>query len=241
MTNIDFIRIPIYIFFSRRRTLDDIVGFSLDSLVLFCGLKPDWHKNKINDKCKEVLYQFINLNMFVDYPDEIYTCKHNDHLEVKLNYKWFDLSENFAMVTFQEIDKILNYNTYISDEKLSNISQSKILLLLSYIRVNKLRRTELQTSTHPEDKPEIFYKHYKVIAKDIDCSEYIVTSAIDILNQLEIIVHKNIDRYQDKAENWHTDVTLFADKQDGWEQELLWGEEYLKSVKKIKYKQRIKE
>jgi hypothetical protein len=218
--------------------LEDLVGFSINKLVMSCGYKPNLHKDMINDKCKQILYEFINLDMFADYPNEIYTCKANDYLEVKLNYEWFDRPDNFAYIYYKDVDDIINFRDVLNLKKdSSNITSSKILLLLSYIRVKKLRRTELQTNTHPEEKPEYFYKHYKDIGVDLGMNEDVVSLGTEILNKLNIIVSKEIPHYQDDKGNWHTDVTLFVDKQDGWEQELIWAEEHIKITKKRKYSQ----
>lgn len=239
---LDDLRIPIYIYFSSMRTIRDIVGFSIDRLAIFCGYRPNIHKGMINDKCKTIFNDFVNMNMFADFPDNINQLKHNDYIEVKLNYEWFDFNSNFAYIDLPEIDIIIDFKKYVDKEsRYSRITVSKLLLLLSYIRVNKLRRTELQTNTHPENKPEFFYRQYKSIGIDLGWHEDTVTIGVSILNQLNIIVSKDINRYQDSNGNWHTDVILFVDKHNGWEQELIWGEAHLKSMKKKKYKQNIED
>lgn len=80
---------------------------------------------------------------------------------------------------------------------------------------------------NPKYITEGFYEQIKLFALDIGLSERTVTKNLQILNNLDIIVSKPMPRYKDKYGNWHTDVTLFVDKLDGWEDELRWGEEFL--------------
>lgn len=237
LENVDDIRIPIYVYFYCRRPLIDIVGFSIDKLAACCGYKPNSHKNMINDKCKDVLNHFVNNDLFSEYPDDFSAFKHDQYIEVALNYEWFSPKTTYAYIEIEEIDKILNFKNTISSS--NKITSSKLLLLLAYIRVNKLTRTKIQSESHPENKPEIFYKHYKVIAEDLNLSEDTIVVATDILCKLDIIATKEIPRYQDDSGNWHTDVTLFADKKEGWENELIWGEAHIKSSKKKKYNQNV--
>ena len=89
-----------------------------------------------------------------------------------------------------------------------------------------MRRSENQQS-NPKKKPEFFYKQIKSISEDIGLSERTTAKCIQALNDLDIIVSKSMPRYKDKYDHWHTDVTLFVDKLDGWEDELQWGEEFL--------------
>lgn len=225
-----------FIYLAENRSLIDVINCSIDDIVKFMGYSN--RSGKIDIKIKNLIKQ-LEQDEIIKIDDKIDTSLskfHSKHLvKLYINHNYFDVNDSFCQITVTEINKILNYKDYITiDKDERNVMPDKLLYILTYIRMNKLRRAKTQEA-HPNRKPEFFFKQIKYIAEDLGISTRTVSSGVIILEKLDIIVSKQMKRYKDDSDNWHTGVTLFVDRYDGWEQELKWGVDLLKSGKKIKY------
>lgn len=212
------LRLSVFAYLAKKRPLDDIVNMSINQLITFSGYIPDIHKNRTNDKFISVLDTLESLGYFEKITGDYIG---NKICELQLDINKFENLKSFAYVTLKELKLINSYNSH-----LRNITPDKLLLVLSYIRVNKLRRSSNQQS-NPKKKPEFFYRHINKIAEDLALSSKTVTACVTALESLDIIASCSMPRYQDKYGNWHTDVTLFVDKINDWQQELDWGKAFL--------------
>jgi hypothetical protein len=223
---LDNIRICIYIYLCRKRALDDTVYFSINALLANSGYKISNHKNKTSNKFVSILNEFASKSYFIDY-SIFENYKLNECVEVTLNIDKFDVLENFGIIFLNEIDKILNFKLHIAEnKKLPSITPSKLLLILSFIRIHKSRRSPNQNK-HPEKKPEIYYRRYIDLAADLNMYPDTVSLGVKILSELDLIVCKELPRRKNEDNNWRSRTNIFVDKYDGWEQELQWGEELL--------------
>jgi hypothetical protein len=234
-------RVILFSFFATKRSLDDSVGFCIDDLVTWCGYKINHHKGKINEKFQELIWQLSEKK----YINVISININNIHSSVDINHDKFDIPNNFALVYFDEIDKIKSYSANSSDRSKANAAI--LLLVLSYIRVNMLRRQEKYFS-NPFDKPEFCYRMYKDIETDIGLSSRYISKAVSILSDIGLITTHTLPRYKDEFGTWHTEVTLFVNKYrrtDNGEvldekydchQELQWGVEYITQKKYLSKK-----
>lgn len=234
LNEISELRIPIYIYFAQNRNLHDVVPFTLNHLIRRCGLTPDRHKDRANDKIRGLLTN-LSSHLLVDTDNDpipdFSNLKDQFGYRVAINHDIFDVNSNFAIINFAEIEYMMEHKT-----NTRNVSFAKLALVLSYIRVNKLRRGP----THEiENKPEIFFKQYKDIAIDLNISTKTVAAAITILCDLDLIVIRHLKRYKDDSDRWHTNVTIFADKKKGWERELEYGEKFLRKGAKVRFYQEI--
>lgn len=212
------IRISVFIHLSRKRPLDDNVYTSINKLITSSGYVPDIHKNRTTDKFITTLDTLEGLEYFKKIDGDYVG---NKLCELQLNRSKFDIQKSFAYVSLYEVDTLVTYKGLPK-----STSPDKLLLLLTYIRVNKLRRSTNQQS-NPKKKPEFFYRHINQISDDLVLSTKTITNCIQVLEDLDIIASHPMPRYKDKYDRWHTDVTLFVDKINDWEQELRWGEEFL--------------
>lgn len=216
MKNLDSKRIGVYTYFIINKTLYNEVNLSLENIIKFCGYKSNRNSGKINTQIIGLLDTFEGLEYFKllsGYYKGNYLCK------IQLNEDKLDITNNYGYITSAELKLLYNNNT-------NKTLYSNLILILAYIRVNKLRRSYNQQYS-PEKKPEFFYRQIKSISEDIGLSERMISKCIKVLNDLDIIVSESMPRYMDKNDNWHTDVTLFVDKNDNWEQELSWGKQFL--------------
>lgn len=205
-------RIVIFSYLCSRRALDDTVAFSISELCHWSNLKPNSHEGKINQKYIEVLSALSSSEYFVEYPDfeKLLKDKHSptEYHKVQLNIEKFDVQDNFGIIYFDEIEKILNFKRELKDKEidLARMSASYILLLLSYLRVNINRNP---------NEPLCCYRRYAKISEDIGLSERYVSRVVDILSELNIVKYQEGKRKRiEISENKFQFITapkIFAD------------------------------
>lgn len=204
-------RVIIFSYLCARRSLDDTVAFSTTELCHWSKLKPNYRDGKINQKYYEVLLLLSHYGYFSEYPYFEDCLKENTnsvkYQQVKLNINKFDVPDNFGIIYFDELEKIINYKEELQDTSLdlNRMSSAYILLLLSYLRVN-LNRIE--------GKPMCCYRYYKKISEDIGLSERYVSRIIDILEKMKIIKCQAMKRelyIKDGKKKFLTTPKVFAD------------------------------
>lgn len=177
-------RVIIFSYLCSRRALDDTVGFSISELCHWSHLKPNYHDGKINHKYLEVLELFSHYRYFIDCPDFKKLAKEKknstDYYNLTVNNEKFDIPDNFGIIYFDELEKILNFKEELknTDIELSRMSSAYILLLLSYLRVNMNRNPE---------HPLCCYRLYQTISEDIGLSERYISRIVEILDVMDII------------------------------------------------------
>lgn len=230
----------IYSYFATHQGLNESVGFSCDDVVIWSGYKPNYNKNKINDKIASLITYFEANGFYLIDGD----LTRNNFVKATLDLNRFSPENQFAVIYFDELEKIRDYDTINNDK--GKIHSSILLLALSYIRVNLLRRHS-DFSFNKGNKPEFCYRMYKDIEADIGISSRYISRAISILEELGILASATIPRWKDESNVWHTGVTLFVNKykykdteklddEYDYKQELIWGEEYIRQKKYLKKK-----
>ena len=106
-------RVIIFAYLCSRRALDDTVAFSISELCHWSYLKPNYHDGKINHKYLEVLELLSHYEYFDCYPnfEKLAKEKKNstDYYNIKINTEKFDIPDNFGIIYFNELEKILNF------------------------------------------------------------------------------------------------------------------------------------
>ena len=210
-------RVIIFSYLCSRRALDDTVAFSISELCHWSLLKPNYHDGKINHKYLEMLELLSHYGYFESYPnfEKLAKEKKNstDYYNIKINIEKFDIPDNFGIIYFDELEKILNFKEELKDIKVSGeeidttrMSSAYILLLLSYLRVNMNRNP---------DKPLCCYRLYQKITEDIGLSERYISRIVKILNVLNIVKSQEGKRVRYKKQNnkfgFFTTPKVFAD------------------------------
>lgn len=205
-------RVIIFSYLCSRRALDDTVAFSISELCHWSHLKPNYHDGKINHKYLEVLELLSHYGYFDNCPDfqDLAKEKKNstDYYNIKVNIDKFDIPDNFGIIYFDELQKILNFKEELVYENIdiTRMSSAYILLLLSYLRVNMNRNP---------DKPLCCYRLYQKITEDIGLSERYISRIVEILDVMNIVKYKECKRIRYKTEDdqfgFLTTPKVFAD------------------------------
>lgn len=200
-------RVIVYSYLCCRRALDDTVAFSINELVKWTGLVPNYHDGKINHKYLDLLELLSHYGYFESCPDflKLKTIKGNadSYYKAQLNIAKFDMPDDgFGIIYFDELQKIINFKEELKDVRdkngerinidTSRLSSSYILLLLAYIRVNIRKNT---------NQPQCCYRLYKTISEDIGLSERYVTRIVEILDVMNIIKFAECKRERYKTED----------------------------------------
>ena len=136
-----------------------------------------------------------------------------DYYNIKINTKNFDIPDNFGIIYFDELSKILDFKEELKDIKVNGeeidttrMSSAYILLLLSYLRVNMNRNP---------DKPLCCYRLYQKITEDIGLSERYISRIVEMLDVMNIIKFQEGKRIRYKKEEdkygFLTTHKVFAD------------------------------
>lgn len=210
-------RVIIFSYLCSRRALDDTVAFSISELCHWSHLKPNYHDGKINHKYLEVLELLSHYGYFEYRPDFEKLAKEKknstDYYKIKISTDKFDIPDNFGIIYFDELEKILNFKeeligVKVNDEEidLTRMSSAYILLLLSYLRVNMNRNP---------DKPLCCYRLYQKITEDIGLSERYISRIVEILDVMNIIKSQEGKRIRYKKQEdkygFLTTPKVFAD------------------------------
>lgn len=210
-------RVIIFSYLCSHRSLDNTVVFSISKLCHWSHLKLNYHDGKINHKYLEVLERLSRYGYFESYPDFYKLAKEKknstDYYKIRISTVKFDIPDNFGIVYFDELSKILDFKEELKDVKVdgekidtTRMSSAYILLLLSYLRVNMNRNP---------DKPLCCYRLYQKITEEIGLSERYISRIVQMLDVMNIIKFQEGKRIrytkQDDKYGFLTTPKVFAD------------------------------
>lgn len=224
----------IYTYFAVKKGIDNIVIFSVNSIVEWCAYKIDKHKGKINDKIKAAILQlaewgYFTLNGELDFFSPIVAT---------LNFDKFSVPQGeFALIYLDEIYKLIGEKKKNSKFK-DLFSLFKLLCYLRWKIFKRYDKTD-ENSSNSEDNikryPEAYSCLYKDIADNLKIASVTIARLVDILKDLEIITYTELQREQNKGK-WFTNYKVFANcykriKKDKYVYEIGGAEYYLTEIK----------
>ena len=222
-TDLPSIRISVFAYLSMTRGIDFSVRFSILDIIAWMNKKSDRHSNGVNEKIRNCIEDFIELGYL-----SLKTPLKNDRDKIEATINPETLQQlvshtRFAVLYTDEVKKLLSYS---SSDALPFCTSDNLLLVFAYLRLhiakrpNELKPEEcnmdnLQSLAHDIEcrrmkLPEVYNTFLKDIAADIGLSEKIVSTAVNVLHQLELIYHESLPRSCYDGVHWRTDHTLFA-------------------------------
>lgn len=215
-TELDIKRVGIFSYLRIRCGLDDVIGFTIPSMVEWCGMKPDNKNGRINDKFLNILDSLNN----IDYLTYLTDKSKSSFMKCKFNIKYYydDCSNGYSVVYLDEIEKIINYKKENSNDNI--LTNTTILLVFAYLRHKiKRRPNELKPEEQSPEMiearrkrmPEAYDSNINEIAEEIGISSKTISKAIDILEyDLKLIVTDRIYRIRNEDNEFRTPPTVFA-------------------------------
>lgn len=230
---------------------DNICKFNLPKLIEWCGNKPERGVKGINGKFINTLDELSDRG-YITYLDESIDIKYIE-CELDTDYCFEDCQGNgFATIYLDEIEKIMNYKK--ENLKDSSLTNPIILLVFAYLRFmirrrsNELKTIHGQRNTDGNNNDETDIKKRKLkqpdayndsfinIANRIGISDKTLLKAVDILEQLNLIVTDRAYRIKNDDGKYYTPNTIFANtykrekhKKDGKHYLLASGDEYCRT------------
>jgi len=220
--DLDEKRISVFSFFCVKRGLDNMVEFSVNSVVKWLNRKVDRHANGINNKIFHLVENLIGEGYLTLLSD----LSNVSYMNVGINFEKISEQINkyrFAIVYIDELQKIINYKNPNPKDTFNNVDT--ILLVFAYLRMmiykrrnrlfpeeinsDKFRKHENDVNARRLRCPEAYDCFYYEIADALGLSSRVVSNAVNVLFELGLIYFESLPRV--KVDNkWRTDRTLFC-------------------------------
>ena len=219
---IDARRVAVFSYLRCRCGIDGVVGFSIPSLVTWCGNKLRKGADRTNNKFLDVI-DALNDRGYLTYLAE---PSKGSYIECEFDLeKYNEETKRFALVYLDEIHKILKYQKRNSKD--TRLTNTTILLVFAYLRgqiyrrPNEMRPEENNidgNNNHTYDvnyrrskNPEAYNDTFKNISNELGISEPTLVKAVDILEEdLGLIVTDTLYRLKNVKSEYRTPHTIFA-------------------------------
>lgn len=211
---LDVKRVGIFSYLRIHCGLNDLIGFTIPDIVIWCGMKPNNREGKTNDKFLSIIDEF-NSRGYLTY---LTNKDKNTYMKCKLDMEYYysQCSDGYAIVYLDELQKIMDYKNLQGN----SIDNTIMLLVFAYFRNKIFRRpNELKPEERTADGirqrrirlPEAASSNITTIANELGVHKQTLTKAIDILeNELNLIVTDRAYRVKNEDGEFRTLPTLFA-------------------------------
>lgn len=217
-------RVSVFSFFSIRRGLDRNLLFSVNNIVKWMKKQPNRNANGINNKIIQTIKNLSDWG-YLELFDELNnsSCIEANFNLQKISHECDERKDGFALIYLDELNKILSYQDLNTKDVFFN--NDIVLLVFAYLRMkiyrrsNKLLLGEINLDNREDHEydikermlraPEAYDCYYYEIAEELGLSPRIVSKAVNVLWNLNLIYFEPLPRikYNDK---WRTDHTIFC-------------------------------
>ena len=219
--------------------LNGIIGFTVNDMVEWCGLKPNTKDGRINDSFLDIMDVLSDRGYFT------YLTERNksSYMKCKMDSDYYcdECSNGYAVLYLDELEKIMSYK----NSKGSSASNTNILLVFAYLRHKIIRRpNELKPEERSEEGiekrririPDAYSSTISDMADELGIHKQTFSKMIDILEkELKLIVTDRAYRVKVDDKKYKTLPTIFANAYKREDKYLLAaGEEYNRTEIEIK-------
>lgn len=241
-------RISALIYLHYNQTWEEIVNYSSNHMIQWCGYKTNWRRGtseNIFTKFRDSMQWLFKNGYLIDFDKDKYV--QNTFQSSLLNKEKLLPKSNYGNIYDFEIKTIMEY-----ESPYKPLNRSILLLLLSYIRAfTWIRKTEI--SGHSEKskkaKPEIFYSQFEIIGEHLGISPRMISRATTVLEELGLITTYRMPSYKNKDDEWRTNDIIYlcpyrliwdkkinnfrlcSKEEYNWQNELSYGIKYLNEYK----------
>lgn len=190
-----------YIYCYVRAGLDNVVDFSIGSLVRYFGYKTNSRKGRINEMFIDSIRYLVENNFIIGDID-FDNIKLNTIMSITFNRNKSNFENDYNYFAKLYVDELLDILDYC---KTSSINVINMLSVFVYLRFEIGFRT-----TDNSDKSETFYHYYKQISEETKIG---VQTLYKIINALYIdlnLIYVAHVKYKCSDENWVILPSIFC-------------------------------
>lgn len=239
------IRTSIFSYLSIYSGLNGRVLFSIPHFLEWAGYKNDAHAGGINDKVIDTLVALSNLGYIKPFGNAF--TSRTACVEIEFNKQLVHetcFKESFGILYWDEVQKIMQYKNNNPYDRYLN--GNTVLLVFAYLRqaiyrmANRLKPEERSAegvAKRRERYIEAYNDNFKSIGVQLGLSERIVSQAVAVLEQLNLIITATAYHFKNVDGKYRTPDVIFAnaEKREG-EKLLMRGVEY--ALEEIKRKEK---
>ena len=208
----DNIRLSTFSFFSIRRDMENAVTFTLNGMAKWLGRKPDRHSGGINDRLSKSSTYLAGKN-FISLSGKLGNASESDAVLNAGNISDECDNDMFAVIYLDELRKILSHDAKSADSTLLVFAWLRMRIMR---RRNKLFPEEVVHKSHDRNvnerrikNPEAYDCYCYEIAEELGLSARVVSKAIEILNELNLIYSEQLPKTNHNGQ-WQTNRTIFC-------------------------------
>ena len=205
------LRVSVFSMLAIKRGIDNEILAPTKNIVAWLNKKEDRHKDGVNSNVEKTIQDLIDLG-FITESDDDYGLKMKTYLYN--NTKVYESCKlGYAVIYCDEIKKILKYEGGLITK--GRYNHDVILLVFAYLRMSIPRR---KNEVYLEEKdleyrkityPEAYCAYFNNIAAEIGLTCEVVSTAIDVLVELGLIVCKELKRVKDD-DHFYSRFKIFA-------------------------------
>ncbi len=193
--------VPVFVYLCIYKNMNNLVFGTAYKMAHSCGLVPDGRSGRSFDQCSSALELLRCEGYLTDYSEPGYVCRKHEHYFELADAK-FDVENNFAMIEFGEVDKLLAHRNSPNKKMDCSSSYEKLLRVLFYIRLHR--------NTVHDGEDDLVYSLLRTeqIACDLRIAHVTALNAIRVLRNLCIIDYSTY-KVQGRDLQWRTVANIF--------------------------------
>lgn len=219
----DLMRLAAYSYLYVRRGQDNIMYFSVNTMLDWMHKKKNRHKGGINDKAVELLEHFKD-QKYIMYDNSVFDKEKLDDGKLKKVNIWeqffgvrfmMDTLHNqiddgaYTFLYWDEILTIMRFKN--TNKKDVYVNNTTILLVLAYLRwrIGK-RPNRINERNRSQDWIEAWNCYYKSIADELGISVKMVSECVNILKKLGLIYYERISTTKISESDYRSRHAIFV-------------------------------
>ncbi|HII4500013.1 TPA: helix-turn-helix domain-containing protein [Clostridium perfringens] len=201
--------LPIWIYLKQHECRGKCF-FGLDDMVDGCGVKPNSHEGKSNDKFKDILIKMVEENIILN-PNIDFSNKKKFMSTTFVKCELMEVKDKFFTVEDYQYRWIMEYK---GKEKKINL-----LKLFCVLKARMYRRSS--TESINDGYYETCFPSYRKLSEDTKISESTIKTYLDILVDLNLIRYDNLGTIINPITGETKECNnTYAIYKSGWEDEL---------------------
>lgn len=176
------------IYLDRKRSFEDVVGFSLYDLVLSNGYKINRTNTGAVTSFKKII-QFLIDNQMISLDKNIKELKGNNFVNINILDN-FDKVDNYTIITANEIDSLLH-----SKSKIEKANLFSVYLYMKSFMFPRNLTDEGNEFSDAKEKPIAFWGYIDVMQRDIGVSRETINKCLKEYIKLKLFIRHETGSY----------------------------------------------